>query len=427
VSNGDFTLNKQAINTIGVNGTAEFTVVPNTGLAEGTHNATVTVSGGNNISAEFSVTFPVKAIAVSSFEALVTRMAEDKDSASASYILSGEAETYTAVTLTSANCPATVVLDGNGGVITGNGHIDGVVVGAGLSLTVKNAIFKNLKFTVRDGGTLMLEDGAVLRENGGSGVTVGNGGFLEMKDGSLVEANGYSGILMYGTGGSFTMDGGTVSGNYCSQGGGVRIEGQGSVFTMKGGLISSNRAGNGGGAGVSLYGANTVFNLEGGEISGNSSENTGGSGVLVGGNNAKFTMSGGLISGNISEYGKNSGTGGGVSLERGSFTMKGGTISGNKAYYGGGVMLWNGTNAIFDMEDGLITGNTAELHGGGVYAMSGSTVNMTGGEITDNSAVKSGGGLYLYGSPTLSGDPQIGGDTAPNGGGWIHGNTPTDR
>jgi len=54
-----FTLSTTSINSIAVGGTRTFTVAPNTGLAEGTYTATVTVTGGNDISAAFNVSFTV--------------------------------------------------------------------------------------------------------------------------------------------------------------------------------------------------------------------------------------------------------------------------------------------------------------------------------------------------------------------------------
>jgi hypothetical protein len=58
-NSGSFTLNKTTITTISVSGTDSFTVVPNTGLGAGTYTATVTVSGGNGITADFDVSFTV--------------------------------------------------------------------------------------------------------------------------------------------------------------------------------------------------------------------------------------------------------------------------------------------------------------------------------------------------------------------------------
>jgi uncharacterized membrane protein len=54
-----FTVSKATINNIATGGNDSFTVAPNTGLAEGTYTATITVSGGNAISAGFDVSFRV--------------------------------------------------------------------------------------------------------------------------------------------------------------------------------------------------------------------------------------------------------------------------------------------------------------------------------------------------------------------------------
>jgi uncharacterized membrane protein len=60
VSNGDFVLAPTTIANIAVGGSADFTVVPALGLSAGTHTATVTVSGGSNITAQsFNVSFYV--------------------------------------------------------------------------------------------------------------------------------------------------------------------------------------------------------------------------------------------------------------------------------------------------------------------------------------------------------------------------------
>jgi uncharacterized membrane protein len=64
VSSEDFTLSKQTIDSLDVKGTDSFTVVPKTDLSAGTHTATITVSGGNGISASFGVAFTVKPVPV---------------------------------------------------------------------------------------------------------------------------------------------------------------------------------------------------------------------------------------------------------------------------------------------------------------------------------------------------------------------------
>jgi len=62
-SGTNFTLGKNAISTIAVSGSDTFSVVPNTGLTAGIYTDTVTVSGGNGISATFDVSFTVAAAA----------------------------------------------------------------------------------------------------------------------------------------------------------------------------------------------------------------------------------------------------------------------------------------------------------------------------------------------------------------------------
>jgi uncharacterized repeat protein (TIGR02543 family) len=57
-----FTVSKTAVADIAAQGSDSFTVVPNTGLGVGTHTATITVSGGNSISASFNLSFRVNPI-----------------------------------------------------------------------------------------------------------------------------------------------------------------------------------------------------------------------------------------------------------------------------------------------------------------------------------------------------------------------------
>jgi len=59
---GAFSLTGSPIASIAAGETGTFTVRPNTGLAVGTHTATVTVSGGNGISESFGVSFRVNAV-----------------------------------------------------------------------------------------------------------------------------------------------------------------------------------------------------------------------------------------------------------------------------------------------------------------------------------------------------------------------------
>ena len=113
---------------------------------------------------------------------------------------------------------------------------------------------------------------------------------------------------------------------------------------------------------------------------------------------ATFNMYGGEICYNTA------GIGGGVSVGNPNgthnhpaiFNMYNGNIHHNKAgsmevYSGAGVYVAD--NAVFTMEDGSITENTAEAKNG--YALGVGTFNMNGGTISGNTAKSGGAGIFL--------------------------------
>ena len=141
------------------------------------------------------------------------------------------------------------------------------------------------------------------------------------------------------------------------------------------------------------------------------------SGIFVQG--GTLVMNDGEITNNTAGGSKTQGHGGGVHVnnDKSSFTMNGGTITGNTAnVQGGGVFVQNGT---FTMNGGEISNNTAKW-GGGVNTIGG-TVNMTDGTIGNNIAkvdgsdvwVKNNGGKNA--SFTMSGDSAINGSAAKDG------------
>jgi uncharacterized repeat protein (TIGR02543 family) len=112
------------------------------------------------------------------FAAVIADMAADAaaNSTSANYTLPSGSETYTtALNLTTANSPASVTIDGGGRVVTGSAN--SITVEAGITLTLKNISFTTLPLTVAASGTLVLDNGAVVQGNAGTGITV-NGGTL---------------------------------------------------------------------------------------------------------------------------------------------------------------------------------------------------------------------------------------------------------
>lgn len=138
-----------------------------------------------------------------------------------------------------------------------------------------------------------------------------------------------------------------------------------------------------------------------------------GGGVYVTGT---FNMYGGSITGNKANI-----RGGGVHVNGGSFKMFGGSITGNTAGTSGGGVCVNGGNSSFTMKGGSITGNKADGTGGGVFVNNGSFEMSGSASIIGNNVGtgKDGGGVYVNGKFTMSGG-EIRNNTAPdtgNGGG----------
>jgi hypothetical protein len=82
----------------------------------------------------------------------------------------------------------------------------------------------------------------------------------------------------------------------------------------------------------------------------------------------------------------------------------GSKITGNSTtyyYYGGGGVSVNG-GGTFTMNDGKITGNSAEDRGSGVSVGGGGTFTMSDGEISGNSAESGGGGVSVGGGGTFT-------------------------
>jgi len=204
---------------------------------------------------------------------------------------------------------------------------------------------------VQSGITIVL--GGNLRiSSKGYGVSIRDGGSLRMENGTTI-ANCGTGV--YVVGGTFIMNGGIINGN----GMGINLSiHNGGTFTMNGGSINGNR-----GSGVSLGSGNFIMNN--GTISGNR-----GAGVLVY-SNGNFTMIDGTIRDNTRTVDYDFDGGGGVYV-LGTFTMNGGTISGNTSRTGGGVYVTEGGSFI--KTGGTITAdNKATVQNGGniAYANSG--------------------------------------------------------
>ena len=285
----------------------------------------------------------------------------------------------------------------------------------GGTLTISNLTLdgnrKQTLIQVEKGGTLILKDGATLKNCYSSAIC--NEGTLYMY-GGLITGNDMqqdreyagNGGVFNGAEAEFIMYGGSISKNgrmgneadrndhvYTDQGyaGGVTNLG---TFTMTGGEIRGNgcysNAKVKGAGGVNNLG---TFTLKGkGIIAENSTTIVGDVGGVYNSKGAKFTLAENAeIRGNVAQL-----SGGGV-YNDGTFIMDGGTIKEHKVtQFGGGV--YNSVDGTFEMNNGLITENEAmgesttalnSSTGGGVF--NSGIFNMHGGEISYNTAAKGGG------------------------------------
>jgi hypothetical protein len=156
---------------------------------------------------------------------------------------------------------------------------------------------------------------------------------------------------------------------------------------------------------------------DGARIIDNVNNSGSGGGVYVSGTDSVFEMLGGEISGNIS-----SGSGGGVYFVGSTLSMSGSAvISGNTSSSSGGGVYFTGSTLSMS-GSAVISRNFSSSSGGGVYA-GGSNASFTMNDnaaISDNtssasfsSSSSSGGGVYFAGSTfIMSGSAVISGNTS---------------
>lgn len=187
-------------------------------------------------------------------------------------------------------------------------------------------------------------------------------------------------------------------------GGGVYVSGTGfrsGIVTMNGNSVittctgrminNTNNLYSAGGVDVDSYGKLTMN--DNASITDCTGDKSGAGGVYSKGT---FEMNGGEISGNetgtyqnMVEYGV-----GGVDIEAGTFTMKSGEIKSNNGCGCGGVRI--GSSATFDMQGGLIGGNTS-LNGkaSGVMVSYSYSGNTNGGPASSTGTFKISGNAHI--------------------------------
>ena len=295
-----------------------------------------------------------------------------------------------------------------------------VIDGARYSVAAENAAETDSIIKAANGGTIVLQSGAILENNKaaqfGSGILANNGVKITMENGAVIRNNTNSnyelgGGILLGNGSTFTMNGGEISGNTANGGGGVAIIG--STMVMNGGTISNNstyrtsgQSSYGAGVYVADYanasGGDTLFaaqpasfEMNGGKITGNTALDYGGGVLTFPQESQKITIN--IKNGEISENQVTEGSGGAIAafFSLTELNINGGTLTKNSAKnYGGGVFLFQATNVT--ISDGKISENEARK-GGGVCLYYNSAAKQTGGPIENNVANVGGGvcgGIY---------------------------------
>lgn len=231
---------------------------------------------------------------------------------------------------------------------------------------------------VSNGGKLILDDGAVLKnnKNNANGIACGGAVYAEgentrvnMNGGEIRSCRAVWGGGIFLRDASLTMNGGTISDNTASDY--LDTSTDSTSSTEKETKDEKDQLGTGGGVCIAY---NAVMNMSGGTVSGNTARRGGGvsagvdqSAVLkdTEDNHRAFTMSGGTISDNTAakegSYNLNV-TGGGIYVAcRNVAEITAGTISGNRVnnamgYAGGGIYVNGGAAAVED-ENGKLYSN----------------------------------------------------------------------
>lgn len=207
---------------------------------------------------------------------------------------------------------------------------------------------------------------------------------------SIARGDGYTGQLLSVTGSNaeLTLENTTINGRNldCTYYGYLVFISDGATLNIEAGseLINNH-------ASAVYVNVNSNLYMNGGAIKNNVVTDTsfGGGGICNCGNTI---INGGEISGNSTSI-----WGGGILSERGSVILNGGTISGNKAAQGAGLAVV-GSSAT--LSGALITNNTADYYGGGVYVQGSlndtATFTMSSGTISGNGSGYTGAGIFSY-------------------------------
>ena len=196
------------------------------------------------------------------------------------------------------------------------------------------------------------------------------------------------GLRVFQIVGKTTINGITISGGRSPNNAGGILNG--GILTLNDTTVTDNQAlgtvantGDGGG----IYNASaTTLTLNRSTVSANKAVTFSGGGILNEGGTVALNDS--TVSGNTAT----DGFGGGIESFSGPLTLNRSTVSDNKGFSGGGISSSTDlTGKTTTIRNSTISGNTAEVRGGGIYNSDGLTT-IQHSTITNNTATLSGNG-----------------------------------
>ncbi|MBT8215529.1 MAG: hypothetical protein KJO17_01620, partial [Acidimicrobiia bacterium] len=276
-------------------------------------------------------------------------------------------------------------------------------------------VYINKNLTIEGSGVTI--DGTGLGADlvdGASVITVAPGAAVTLRDLTITGGSAVEGGGVFNAG-NLTLDGVVVDGNSATSGGGIYND-FGSITLSN----SSSVTGNDAQTGAGIYSENNVCSFQvctvivtGSTISGNIASGDGG-GIYVVTDELQLTNS--TVSGNAA-----GGDGGGIYGTGDSYVfITGSSVTDNTAARGGGAYL---DVDLVDLDDATFRDNEATAGGGGgLYLASVTdTVNIAdstfGGSDFGNSATGVGGGLYALSGTTVITDTDFVENDSANGGG----------
>ena len=272
--------------------------------------------------------------------------------------------------------------------------------------------FSGIPYSARYGGGILLNGHSptlrnleVTGNSVGDNTNLGCGGGIMINDSSPVLENVsiHGNTAVYGAGlfafeSTPTLIGCDISDNIIITtnisnpplGGGVHV--LDSDLTMTDCIVSGHlELQDGGGIYVAGHNTSSSLDMTGGEISGNSMTDHG-AGLYINGGN--LNMKGVAVDANIKSPAASFSYGGGIYATLATVTLDSLVVTGNDAHIGAGVDLTNCTDAV--LTHSVLTGNTAQLLGGGLNYQGNAAGSITGNTIFGNEGTSvGGGGIYV--------------------------------